>query len=208
MSPKTHADARPTEPLSPFRPSISSRTFVTRYGESLKTSPLILDPTPSADSAQLTRNQPAAPRAWLWAALVAGRTVRSASATAIHVRTPAVPMPGQPSNTAAKRKTRVSHPRRARFANLLEWPRRAMKQTAREADLTRGPSVSRTVIAARAANLLAGANPIARERWRHRRPNPTDRPSAPWPLDAFSSWVLVADAARHLRLKPRAAGEA
>src|SRR5262249_32293657 len=87
MSPTPHTNIRPTERLSVLRPSISSRTFVTRYGESLRTSPRILDGAPSntgwgwsADGAQVTRNQPAASRASLCADPAVGSSVSSANA--------------------------------------------------------------------------------------------------------------------------------
>src|SRR5262249_50834979 len=99
VPPTPRPTSRPRGRLSLLRPSISRRTFVTGYGESLRTSPRILDGAPSntgwgwsADGAQVTRNQPAASRASLCADPTVGSSVSSASPNASKVRKPRVPM--------------------------------------------------------------------------------------------------------------------
>src|SRR5262249_30064080 len=106
VPPTPRPTSRPRGRLSLLRPSISSRTFVTRYGESLRTSPRILDGAPSyagwgwsADGAQVTRNQPAASRASLCADPAVGSSVSSANA--IKARKRRAFMPAGQSNRPA-----------------------------------------------------------------------------------------------------------
>src|SRR5262245_46532868 len=105
MSPTAHATVFPTEPLSLFSPSTSTRTFVTRYGELLTISPLILDLAPSADGPRLARNQRAADWASLCADAAVGGPMSSASPSAMKTRERRVPMRSHESNILASCKT-------------------------------------------------------------------------------------------------------
>src|SRR5262249_11530221 len=145
MSPTPHTTIRPTERFSVFRPSISSRTFVTRYGESLRTFPRILDGAPwntgwasSPDGPQLTRNQRAAPRASVCADPAAGSSVSIASPHAITIRKRRAFMPAGQSNRPANRKRLLlitSHPSLAGLHEFLTRSREKRRGKARQLDL-------------------------------------------------------------------------